>query len=252
MRKLLKFQLKDLIISYSVFAGIIFLLTICSGTISFIYEDVNISLNGTGITCAIFCLAVGIGMYKEHCQMAVLNSISRKDFFKSTACVTVIISFLCTLLDLVILFISQMTGLISADSTPLNTFSIIQTFYPGAMKSHPAALTAANFLLALLINELLFSVGILIAGIYCRLPKKFRTLYCIALPVIGLGVSPVFLVSTAVTSVYPGFISRLIDIFLAVMGISSNNPFLGILTLTAISLVMAGICYQVLRKTEIV
>ena len=120
------------------------------------------------------------------------------------------------------------------------------------MKSHPAALTAANFLLALLINELLFSVGILIAGIYCRLPKKFRTLYCIALPVIGLGVSPVFLVSTAVTSVYPGFISRLIDIFLAVMGISSNNPFLGILTLTAISLVMAGICYQVLRKTEIV
>lgn len=248
MKKMLKYQLKDLLIGYSVYAGLMLLLTISLGIIACIYKDANITMSGIGLSSSIFCMVVGIGMYKENCQMALLNSVSRKDFFKSSMCTIVIVSFLCSLLDLVILFIGLVTKLISNGMASLSPYGLIQELYPETVIHNSTALTAISSLLALLINILLFVLGMLIAGIYCRIPKKFRTFYCIALPVFGFGVSPVLL---AAAMFWPGVLDKAATIFLAVMGISSNNPFLGMFTLTVISLIIAGICYRLLKKTEI-
>ncbi|MEZ3485126.1 MAG: hypothetical protein K1W22_00630 [Lachnospiraceae bacterium] len=257
MKKILKFQLKDILIGCAVYALVMFLLTfILIGIISIVLtsEDVRISLNGNGFASAIFCLAMGIGIYKEHCQMAVTNSVSRKDFFKSLVCVTMITGLLCTLIDQILHVINHLPGLNPASNPGFtNNFDllkILQMFYPGFFETHSAAMIAAtSFLLEFLVNSVLFTIGTLIAGISLRIPKKFRTAYCIALPVFGCGVFPMLSVAAWLHPQSVGWVS---NVCLNIMGISSGNPFLGALTFTAAIVIMACICYRVLRRTDIV
>ena len=82
MKKMMKYQLKDLMLGYSVYALIMILLTAVVSVISINYNNVNVSVNGNGFSSVIFCFVVAIAIYKEHCQLALQNSISRKDFFR--------------------------------------------------------------------------------------------------------------------------------------------------------------------------
>lgn len=254
MKKILKFQLKDLLIGCSIFALVLFLLTFLFIGISFKYDNINVTSNGNGFTSAIFCLALGLGMYKEHCQMAVTNSVARKDFFKSLMCITLITGLLCTLIVQVLKVINRLPGLNSAyNHNFANNFDflkILQMLYPEFSETQSAVMmTAAVFLLEFLINSLSFLTGTLIAGIYLRIPGKYRVAYCIALPVFGCGVFPLLFIAG---SSCPESLSWISNAFLGVMGISSGNPFLGALTFTVTSVIIAGICYRVLRRTEIV
>lgn len=256
MKKILKFQLKDLLLSCSIYALIMFLLTAICVTVAFTYKDLHITINGNGFASAIFCLAAGIGMYKEHCQMAVMNSVSRKDFFKSLLCITLVISLLCTLIDHILQFLNLLPWLNNVynpgSTNNFDILGILRTFYPGFYETHSAAaITATGFLLEFLIDGILFLTGVLFAGIYCRLPKKYRMAYCIALPVLGCGTSPVLLGVFIGASFYPPLIRKLLNVFRSIMGVSSANPFLGALTFAAASVIIASICYRLLRRTEI-
>lgn len=253
MKNILKFQLKDLLIGLSIYALILLILTFTFISITLSHDNVNINLNGNGFANAIFCFIVGIGIYKEHCQMAVMNSVSRKDFFKSLLCVTVITGILCTLIDQVLSAINRLPGLIPANDPGFtNNFDhlmILQMIYPEFFETHSAAIIAAtSFLVEFLANSFLFIIGTLIAGIYCRMPKKYRTSYCIALPILGFGIFPMLFTSSLF---YPRAANRVSDVFLGIMGISSGNPFLGMLTFTVAIVITACICYLILRRTEI-
>lgn len=253
MKKLMKFQLKDLLLSYSVYALVMLLLTVVVSYISAVHDNTNISINGSGLSGAIFCFVIGIAMYKEHCQMAVQNSISRKDFFYSSICVTIIICFLCALLDVLLLCISQFACAIAPDNYNFNGIgSLMLLFYPGFLaRSSTSAVWAAGFLLTFLMCMVLSTTGILIAGIYCRLPKKFRTAYCIGVPVFfcGFGLFPLL---TLAELILPGTMQKLLDFLSIVMGISSENPFLGMLTFAFGAVVIGWVCYRILRKTDFV
>ena len=145
MKNILKFQLKDLLIGLSIYALILLILTFTFISITLSHDNVNINLNGNGFANAIFCFIVGIGIYKEHCQMAVMNSVSRKDFFKSLLCVTVITGILCTLIDQVLSAIKRLPGLIPANDPGFtNNFDhlmVLQMIYPEFFETHSAAIS---------------------------------------------------------------------------------------------------------------
>ena len=254
MKKIFKFQLKDILIGCSIYGLILLLLAFISVGIILTNGNIKMSLSGNSFVSVIFCLSIGIGIYKEHCQMAVMNSVSRKDFFKSFLCITILTSLLCTLIDLILLIISQMPMLRpSSDSGFIYNsafIEILEIFYPGFFETRSATvITAAGFLLEILTNSGFFLLGALTAGIYCRMPKKFRTIYCIMLPIFGFVILPLFFAAISFSPQSPG---RLVTAFLQIMGISSGNPFLGALSVMIASAAIAFICYRILRRTEIV
>ena len=253
MKKIMKFQLKDLLLSYSAYALAMLLLTVVVSYISGVLHNTNISIQGSGLSGAILCFAIGIAMYKEHCQMAVQNSVSRKDFFLSSIFVTEILCFLCALLDVLLQCIGLLAGAIAPENYNFNGIgSLLLLFYPGFLeRNSTAAVWAASFLLTFLTCLVLSAAGILIAAIYCRLPRKFRMAYCIGVPVFfcSFGFFPLITLSELV---FPGSMQKLVDFISGIMGITSGNPILGMLTFAIGTIVIRWISYRMLRKTDFV
>lgn len=246
MKKIMKYQLKDLLLSYSVYAAVMVLLLAVLVTVSTMYDDINMSLNGNGFSSVVFCFVSGIAIYKEHCQFAIQNSISRKDFFRSSIYLLTSLSFLCALLDLLLRKISLATASFSTVTINFDLGNFMLLFYPGFLeKSSDAAVTAAGFFMSVLICMVFAMLGLLIAGIYCRIPKKYRTLYCVLVPVIFCGVTPAVTVRVFASGT---------NIFasLDIMGTASGNPFRGMLTFAVLSAILGCICSRILRKTEII
>ena len=186
MKKFMKYQLRDMVIGYSIYAAVM------------TNDNVNLSLNGNGFSSVIFCFVCAIAMYKEQCQLAVQNSISRKDFFRSSIFVIAILSLLCAFVDLLLRGISLSAASFSAETTGFDLSSFM---------------------------------------------------YCIALPIIFCGLTPVF---SVIAIFSPGPVRNVMEFLLDLMGINSGSPFRGMMTITIISLLMGLICYRILKKTEIV
>lgn len=249
MKKILKYQMKDVMTGFFIYALVILLLIGMTDLLSVTRTDTTISVTGIGFSGAIFCLVIGLGIYKEHCQMAVLNNVSRKDFFRSTLCTAAALSFLCALLDLAYLTIIPVIRLFNAQVRAVDISNMIGILYPEFHTTNAVLLTVfVNFILSFLINAFLFILGSLFAGIYCRMPKRYRTIYLVILLVFGCGISPIFFIAGLI---FPGCTLGLMHLFLDITGISSNNPFLGMLTFTLATVVIAYICYHVLRRTDI-
>ena len=254
MKKMMKYQLKDLLLGYFVYALIMILLTAVVSVISINYNNVNVSVNGNGFSSVIFCFVVTISIYKEHCQLALQNSISRKDFFLCSIYSLTSLSFLCALLDLLLRGISRVTASFSNVTTNFDLGNFILLFYPEFLKkSSDAAVTAVGFILSFIICMAFAVLGLLIAGIYCRIPKKYRTLYCVLLLVVFCGVTPAVTVMVGSSSgAVSNFTEVLLNLFVSldIMGTVSGNPFRGILAALVVSLIMGYLCYRILRKTE--
>lgn len=254
MKRFIKYQLKDLLLSYSVYGAVMLLLLTVLVSVSGMYDDINMSINGNGFSSVIFCFATGIAIYKEHCLLAIQNSISRKDFFLCSIYSLTSLSFLCALLDLLLRGISQVTASFSNVTTNFDLGNFILLFYPEFLKkSSDAAVTAVGFILSFIICMAFAVLGLLIAGIYCRIPKKYRTLYCVLLPVVFCGVTPAVTVMVGSSSgAVSNFAEVLLNLFVSldIMGTVSGNPFRGILAALVVSLIMGYLCYRILRKTE--
>ena len=71
MKKILRFQLKDLTYSCLAYALVMLLLYCVPLVISITFGDIDVGINGNGLPGAVFCLVFGIAVYKEHLLMAV-------------------------------------------------------------------------------------------------------------------------------------------------------------------------------------
>lgn len=254
MKKMIKYQLKDLLLSYSVYAAVMVLLLVVLVSVSTMYDDLNMSINGNGFSSVVFCFASGIAIYKEHCQLAIQNSISRKDFFRSSIYALTASSFLCALLDLLLRGISRITAPVSTVTTNFDLGNFILLFYPKFLeKSSDAQVAAAGFFLSFFICMVFAVLGLLIAAIYCRIPKKYRTIYCVLIPVVFCGVTPAVTVMAVFSPKATLHIAEFLhDIFVSldIMGTACGNPFRAMLVFAIVSLVMGWICYRTLSKTE--
>ena len=61
MKKILRFQLKDLIYSCLVYALVMLLLSCIPAVISITFGDIDTNINGNGLPGAVFCLVFGCG-----------------------------------------------------------------------------------------------------------------------------------------------------------------------------------------------
>lgn len=247
MKKLLRFQLKELRYSYLIYALVMLLLTagipVC---ICFAYNDVNMNIQGSEMSGVLLCLVIGLGIYREHFWMAVQNSIPRKSYFQSILCVAAVTSCVCTLVDLVISFLGLLLGRIFSGSSYINVVSFWQMCYSGFFeRSGSAAGVIVSFLLSVFAGIFMFAAGTMIAGGYCRAAKRYRTLYLVMLPLFAFGVLP------AAGVYFHRETAKLADLFMEIMGVASGNPFLGILSMAVMDLVILFFCYRILRRTEI-
>lgn len=246
MKKILRFQLKDLIYSCLVYALVMLLLSCIPAVISIAFGDIDTNINGNGLPGAVFCLVFGIAVYKEHLLMAVQNGISRKCYFQSVLCVLVIAGCVCALIDLLTLFLGVRLGAGFSGNSNFRAIDVWKMCYPGFYdRAGSVSGAAVSFVLSAFVNFLLFASGLVTAGVYCRMAKKFRTFYCVGLPLFIFGVLPV------IGAYFHREIFKLANGFMNIMGFRSNNPFLGVLTMTVIILVILFICYRLLRRTEI-
>lgn len=245
MKKILRFQLKDLSYSYLVYALVMMLLAGIPVFISFAYDGASININGNGFSGGIFSLVVGIAIYKEHFQMAIQNSISRKCYFQSVLCVMVITGCVCTLVDLLSFFLGLRLGGSLSESSSVNAVDVWRMCYPGFFERAGGAGAAVSFLLSVFVAFLLFAIGTMIAGGYCRMAKRYRTFYCVALPVFSFGVLPV------IGAYFHKQLFKLADSFMDIMGMTSDNPFLGLLVMAVTGLILLFLSYRLLRRTEL-
>ncbi len=246
MKKILRFQLKDLTYSCLTYALVMLLLYCVPLVISITFGDIDIGINGNGVPGAVFCLVFGIAVYKEHLLMAVQNGISRKSYFQSVLCVMVIAGCVCALIDLLILFFGVRMGAVFSGNGNFRAIDIWEVCYSKFYdRAGSVSGAVVSFVLSALVDFLLFASGLLTAGAYCRIAKKFRTFYCVGLPLFIFGVLPV------IGAYFHREVFKLANGFMNIMGFRSNNPFLGVLTMTVIILVILFICYRLLRRTEI-
>lgn len=246
MKKMLKYQLTDLSKALTVYLGVITLVLILGGTISgtFSTSDININFNGIGFSNMILTFVLGICIYKEHFLMAVQNGIPRKVFFKSSLCTLAVLCLVCSAFDTLLMVCSDLL----ASKFSFEIMNILQLIYADFFAEKGAFIGAAiNLMFTFVLTFAGSAAGLLIAACFCRLPKKFRTIYVISLPLFCCFLLPMSF------AFFPRFWEKAAAAFLILMGLGPDtvNPLLGSLTLTAILVILAGCCYRLLQKTEI-
>lgn len=246
MKKMLKYQLTDLSKALAVYLGVITLMLILgvtiSGTVS--ASDININFNGIGFSNMILTFVLGICIYKEHFLMAVQNGIPRKVFFKSSLCTLAVLCLVCSAFDTLTIVFSDLL----ASKFSFEIMNIIQLIYADFFAEKGAFIGAAiNLIFTFVLTFAGAGAGLLIAACFCRLPKKFRTIYVISLPLLCCFLLPISF------TFFPRFWEKAAAAFLILMGLGPDtvNPLFGSLTLTVVLVILAGCCYRLLRKTEI-
>lgn len=250
MKKMLKYQITDLSKSFGIYFFVILAVMIAgiSSSISFTSSDINVNFNGTGFSNVIFTFVIGLCMYKEHYLMALQNSISRKTFYKSTLCVIALFSLICSLFDTVLVIAAKF--LCEKMSSPFQILNIIQLIYSDFFNGKGTfTMISINLIFNFTISVMSASLGLLIASVFCRIPKKYRTIYVIALPVFCCSILPMSF------AWFPGFWNRTAKIFSVLLGLGIGsktiNPLVGCLSMFIGFIILSACSYLFLRKTEI-
>lgn len=248
MKKMLKYQIIDLSKSFGVYFCVIIALTIAgiSFSLSVTSSDININFNGTGFSSVILTFVMGICIYKEHYLMALQNGISRKSFYKSSLCVISLFCLICSIFDT--LFVITAEFFIERFSSSFQILNILQLIYLDFFNGKGTfTMLFTNLLFTFTITIMSAALGLLISAVFCRIPKKYRTMYVIALPIFCCSILPMSFVW------FPDFCSRASDVFFAILGLKDGaiNPFIGCLSMSATFIILSICTYLLLRKTEI-
>ncbi len=248
MKKMLKYQITDLSKSYIVYFCVISALTIAgiNFSMSVSSSDINVNFNGTGFSNVILTFVIGVCMYKEHYLMALQNGISRKTFYKSTLCVITLFSFICSIFDTILVIAAKiLSEKLFSSFQIINLIELIYSdFFNGKGR---LTILSVNLIFTFTITVMSAALGILIAAVFCRIPKKYRTIYVIFLPIFFCSILPMSFVW------FPGFYTRAGKIFLALLGLGDGviNPLTGCISTAAGFIILSACSYLFLRKTEI-
>lgn len=250
MKKILKYQITDLSKGLIVYFVIMSILISTSYTAEYYIvvssSDIDINLNGTGLSNFILALVLGICMYKEHYFMAAQNGISRKTFFKSNLCTIAILGLLCSIYDVLLTFITELLSKIL--NLSIHVSNIVQLIYFDYFENKEnLIMLIINFIFNFVFVTASAAFGVLIASVFFRLHKKYRTIFLISIPILLCCLLPMSYIY------FPDFWIQGAKLFLFLMGLGSGkaNPFMGTLTLFITSIILFQFNYLMLRKTEV-
>ena len=244
MKKMLKYQIYDSRKSLLIYAFVMIVLFTVSGILAASDAD-YFAMSGTELSTFIFFFVVGICIYKEHWLMGMQNGIPRAQFFKSCLSVGIFFGIIGSLFDLLLtkIFKGIFSGLSNFD---IESFiEMLYYEYFDGLSSFSSA--AVNIIFSFMSIVTLFLMGMLIAAIYCRIPKKMKTAFAIALPI------SIFVVLPILATFFPGLSTKAIITFLRIMGLTegAQNPLTGCVTMVILCIILALGCYGLLRKTEV-
>lgn len=247
MKKMLKYQIHDSRKSLLIYSLVMIALFTFSGigaTLSSSSTD-YFSIQGTDLSTFIFLFAMGICLYKEHWLMGMQNGIPRVEFFKSCVSLGIFFGIIGAAFNL---FITKIFYIIFGNLDNFYIGSFIEMLYSEYFDGLSGLLSIiVNLIFSFVSIVTLFLLGMLIPAIYCRIPKKAKTAFAIALPI------SIFVVLPVLATFFPAFSEKAALAFLRIMGLyeGAQNPLIGCLTMAVLSVIFVLCSYGLLRKTEI-
>lgn len=244
MKKMLKYQIYDSKKSLLIYAFVMIVLFTISG-IGAALDTSYFAMSGTEFSTFIFSFVMGICLYKEHWLMGMQNGIPRIQFFKSYLSVGIFFGIVGSLFALLLTKVFK--GIFGSLSN-FNIESFIEMLYYeyfDGLNGFSGA--AVNIIFSFMSIVTLFLMGMLIAAIYCRIPKKMKTAFAIALPI------SIFVVLPTLAAFFPALSGKAMIAFLRSMGLinGAQNPLAGCLTMAILSIILILCSYGLLRKTEV-
>lgn len=208
-------------------------------------NDVTIYVSGIDIAPAVFLFICGLGAFKDNFQMALQNGISRKSLFTNRIYVILTLSVVMALFDQIVMIMGTAIASLSAS---INYSGVLEQLYGSQFTPQSGGFLAGfeSFLFLITLFITFLSLGYLIAvGLY-RLTKKQKIACIVGFYMAVFVIFPLvdmFMASQLSTVLY-----RFIDLF---MGISVQNPLIGMFSLIVFSLVLSGLTWLFIAKAEV-
>lgn len=233
---------KSIIIYYIVMAGV-FALSLCMSTISRFVFNTNATSSTDLTQITIFFLFVsGLNFFKENFRMSIQNAVSRRTFFISAVTAMAIIALGMAIVDNLILLLGNLINGVSAGTD--TAFSFIQILI---LSSNPSissmGMFSLNFIYGILSYLFAFVLGYLITLIYYRLPKLWKIIVSISIPVgvfVLLPIVDLFVFNLQIT-----------ELFSKAFIFITSSTIITFVTIIAFTALFGALSYLLVRRAEI-
>ncbi|AFA49649.1 hypothetical protein [Acetobacterium woodii] len=216
--------------------------------LSLIFQFQNSStiyISGLDIAPAVFLFICGLSAFKDNFRMALQNGISRKSLFVNRIYVVLTLAVAMALFDQIVMILGKAVASLSAN---INYSGILEQIYGSQFTTQSGGFLTGfeSFLFLIILFITFLSLGYLIAvGLY-RLDKKQKVACIVGFYMVAFVIFPLidmFMASQLSTILY-----QFLDF---VMGISAQNPLIGIFSLVIFSLILNGLTWLFIGKAEV-
>jgi len=218
-------------------------ITFSSDVLTTTYESTQIS--GIDMAPAVFLFICGLSAFKESFLFALQNGISRKSLFVNRIYVAVTLAVTMALFSLLLLALGK---LIESPSSGIAYSSLLSMIYQSIGTVPFSGLF--EYLISFLFLTVLFiaaqALGYLITVALYRMDKKQKISYIVGFYIV------IFVILPIINMFISGQISTILVKFLDLsMGISAQNPFIGMFSLTLFSIIVTGLTWVLIRKAVV-
>ena len=203
------------------------------------------SISGMDMASLVFLFVFGITSFKENFYMLLQNGVSRKNMFLGTVLSLLVVSVFVAVADTVLV---RILGLIPADNFAL--VSLFEQLY--GMTQYSDSSTFAVSIHEIAWNSMMkfafASIGLFIGCAYYKMNALTKTLVSCGVPCFLLLGLP--LIDLAIPAL--GLYGKLKEAFLFFFGFSDAvSSYQCVLCCLALSIVVSGITFLMLRKTSV-
>jgi len=246
-----KFQLaehkKSTLIFCLVILAILAFIPIYNGLFSMFQtqSDITVHVTGIDIAPAVFLFICGLNAFIDNFHIALQNGISRKSLFINRIYVVLTISAVMAFFDQIVMVLGKT---IDALSGSIEYSGLLEQLYGSQFGTQSGGFLMyfESFLFLITLFIAFSSLGYLIVVGFYRLTKKQKGFYIVGFYITAFVILPLidmFMASQLSTILY-----RFLDL---TMGISAQNPIIGMFSLIIFSIILSGLTWILVRKAGI-
>ncbi len=205
----------------------------------------NFHISGLDIAPAVFLFICGLSAFNDNFRMALQNGISRKSLFINRIYVVLTLAVAMALFGQIVMILGNAMASLSANDSYTG---VLEQIYGSQFITQSDRFLAGfeSFLFLIILFIAFLSLGYLIAvGLY-RLNKKQKIACIVGFYMAAFVIFPLldmFMDSQLSTVLY-----QFLDF---VMGISAQNPLIGIFSMVIFSLILNGLTWLFIGKAEV-
>lgn len=210
-----------------------------------VQSDTTIQVTGIDMAPAIFLFVCGLNAFKDNFYMALQNGISRKSLFINRIYVVLTLSVVMALFDQIIMVLGKTVDSLSES---INYSGVMEMLYGSQFGTQSGGFLKyfESFLFLTTLFIAFLSLGYLITVIFYRMNKKQKISYVVGFYVVAFVILPI------IDMLMAGQLSIILLKFLDMtMGISVQNPFIGMFSLIVFSIILSGLTWILIRKAGV-